>query len=141
MDQKTAEAIYPETALEALDQFKAGDIVTVVELGGIGPGYEQAIWNGIFAVIEDRKDAEGVKHWVDGKKWAKPEGEKYLTKADADLMRIIKDDEYGLSGAQAGAIKTTAYQLLTYGWRAMLLKAPADRRIGITKNPPHYKKD
>ena len=39
-----------------------------------------------------------------------------------------------LSGAQAGAIKSTAYQFIAYGYQYMIDKAPKDRIIFISKN-------
>lgn len=42
-----------ETAAEALAAWDEGKIVTTVELGGLGPGYEQAIQVCAFEMIRD----------------------------------------------------------------------------------------
>ncbi len=46
------------TAQEALAKWDAGEILTSVEMGGIGPGYEQAIQIAIFEFI--RRGEEGL---------------------------------------------------------------------------------
>lgn len=129
--------LYPETAMEAFELFKKGEAIHVIEIGGMGPGYEQALWNGIFSMIEEFKDADGVKHWVKNGTWVKAPGEEYRTEADVDCLRVLKGN--GLSGAQADAIKSTVYQVLTFGWRYMMKKAPSDRMMMVSRNPPQFK--
>ena len=137
MSDKRSELLYPETAKEALDKFEKGEVITVVELGGLGPGYEQVIWIGIFRLIKKCHN-EDVSKWVDrqSKKFKKVKGEKYLDVVDDKLIESCED--LCLSGAQAGVIKHTAFQLLMYGWRSMLMKAPKDRLIQINKDILKY---
>ena len=113
-----------KTAKEALDIFLAGQPIHVVELGGLGPGYEQAIWDGIFKLIQEFheepesfwiKEVDGKKEWTDG--------------LDDKFYPILEGE--GLSGAQYGAIKSTAFQVMHYGWEYMMDQAPEDRLIMV----------
>jgi len=121
-------SLYPKTAKQALDKFEKGECLIAVELGGIGPGYEQAIWNGIFKMIR-AYHTEDIDNWI--------EGNRFSREVDEKLSIVCKGD--GLSGAQAQAIKMTAYQVMKYGWRHMIEKAPEDRRITISRDFPEYK--
>lgn len=121
---------YPETAKDALDVFEHGELIHVVELGGLGPGYELCIWAGIFRMIK-KYHKEDVSSWVEGNAWKKSKTP-YHDVVDDKLMAVSKDLE--LSGAQAGQIKNTTYQLLKYGWRKMMEGAPRERIIMLSKS-------
>ena len=85
----------PKTALEALAKWDAGEIVHTVEIGGMGPGYEQCIHISVFEIIRDHaadsplekfdvEDEETRRRW---RRWG-----------DDTLKRI--NVELGLSDAQ-----------------------------------------
>lgn len=103
-----------QTAAEALAAWDNGDIVTTVELGGLGPGYEQAIQVCAFEMIRDvlaakveaRDDNQGAFEAV----------------TDATVRRIDKQC-CGFSGAQVGAAKWLAFRTLRDGWNSVIEKA------------------
>ena len=120
------QSMIPETAADALAQWDRGESVWTVEMGGIGPGYEQAIQVGVFEMLRSLvgKDLPTDRAALD----------EFL---DVALDRIDKNASIGgLSGAQAGAIKWLAYKTLTQGWRFIVEKHPQDRRILVSKNWP-----
>lgn len=126
------EILYPETAKEALDKFEKGEVITVVELGRLGPRYEQAIWFSIFELIK-KCHKEDVSKWVDEKGKIK--------KSEVNNNENIIDDKLRnvcgglvIFDAQAEIIKKTTFQLLMYGWRNMMLKAPKDNMIQISND-------
>jgi hypothetical protein len=131
-EQKRIEFMYPETAKDALDRFEKGENLSVVELSGIGPGHEQSIWIGIFRMIK-AYHTEDMDTWIKGEPSTKYPGR---TTTDEKLLDVASD--LNLSGAQAEAVKQTAWQLMKYGWRTQMLKAPKDRLIQICKNMPKY---
>lgn len=116
----------PEKAADALKEWDAGTSVWSVEMGGIGPGYEQCIQVGAFELIRFMLSKE------------MPTDAHALTELlDEELSRIDKADTLGgLSGAQAGAIKWLAYKTVTDGWRVVVERHPQDRRILVSKNWP-----
>lgn len=105
-------SLYHETAAEALKAWDSGDSVFTLEMGGLGPGYEQCIHVACFEVIRDMAndpvpaDEEGLKAWS--------------AKADVALHRADKFPDMGMSGAQAGAAKSLAYNFIKEGPRAFL---------------------
>ena len=136
MEKEVKKSRYPETAKDALDQFEEGNIVAVIVLGGLGPGYEQTIWNCIFKMIRAYHKESPDDWFTEDEELKKVEGKDYLDVLDEKLSAVSKGD--GLSGAQAGAIKSTFYQMMKFGWRHMMEKAPKDRIIQISKHFPKY---
>jgi hypothetical protein len=103
-----------QTAAEALAAWDAGEIVTTVELGGLGPGYEQAIQVLSFEIIRDALAANYM---------ATDENIKQLDMlADATVHRIDSMCG-GFSGAQVGAAKWLAYRTLRDGWGHVIAQA------------------
>ncbi len=120
--------LYPDTAKDALDKWDKGENVFTIEMGGLGPSYEQAIHIGVFEVIRELHN----KKLPD----SKTQGD-LLQKTFDNVMfnnDIIKS--LHLSGTQAGAITQVAYKAMTLGWRDMLSTVPNDRRIQVTKSFP-----
>jgi len=95
------------TAQEALTKWDAGEVLWTIEMGGIGPSYEQAIHLAVFEIIRAGGDAD-----------------------KAALQGL------GLSGAQAGAAKSIASRAIEKGWDGMLATVPADRKIMVEKRWP-----
>lgn len=115
----------PETAADALKLWDEGRPVHTVEMGGIGPGYEQVIQIGAFEIIRALK----------GKKLPE-EGEALNALFDDEMHRINREFKLGMSGAQAGASKNLAYFALKNGWRNTLNEVEDDRRILVSKHWP-----
>ena len=91
-----------KTAKEMVKAFDDGEAVTTVEMGGLGPGYEQAIQ--LFAIELMRKfaDVEPDKLW----------------KSISDGALGVASNEckgLGLSGAQGGAAINLVYHFIKDG--------------------------
>jgi hypothetical protein len=113
----------PITALDALEQWDKGEIVFTVEMGGLAPGYEQAIQILVFELIRDL-GSKPLPDPKDRESWG-----------DETVHRI---DEAcgGFSGAQVGAAKTLAFRAIRDGWAKMLESAPYNRRIMVSRSFP-----
>lgn len=115
---------------QAVAAWKAGDIVWSAELGGLGPGYEQAIQ----VLLWEFMAAWGNRNLPE------PEGENYppeFVKAFDEVVHELSPTCGGFSGAQAGAAKGTAWNFLKYGYRHMMEKLPKDRHIMVSRRFPH----
>lgn len=115
--------LYPKTAKEALDKWDSGVSIFTIEMGGMGPGYEQAIHIAVFEVIRKLHDKKLPNEETHQK----------------ELQKVFDDaipKGLGLSGAQAGAIKQVASKALILGWRKMMDTVPQDRKIQVEKNFP-----
>ena|SRR3990172_6816604 len=117
--------IIPKTATEALRRWREGKSVFTVELGGLGPGYEQCIHIGVFEIVRSMngRKPSSVKAF-------ERVADKAITLADKKLGR------WGFSGAQAGAAKQFAYNVLMNGWKAELDRYPKNRRIQVERGFP-----
>jgi len=97
----------------------AGKTIWAPEMGGLGPGYEQAIQVGIVELCRKMGDKPvTVLEFNDEKQ---EPVDKYSPEFNAALHAVSKEFELGLSGAQAGAIKQVAHRYLTDGPRKALL--------------------
>lgn len=120
---------HPQTAADALKQWDDGRGVFTIEMGGIGPSYEQCIQILVFEIIRDNlktqfpdeKDKDASKEF-----WEKF-GEESITRTDGKT---------GYSGAQVGVAKQVAYRALRDGWEGMLKSVPQDRLIQVSKHFP-----
>lgn len=113
-------------AKERLRLWDAGEIVWSVEMGGLGPGYEQAIQVLAIEIIRDN---------VDG---SEPIDTQYSNWGDSTVSRVdykLPNGKYacgGFSGAQVGAAKAIAYRLLKDGETKALDSVPSDRKIQVS---------
>jgi hypothetical protein len=121
---------HAETNAEIIEKWNGGGICWSVELGGLGPGYEQCIQMLLFEILTK---------WGD-KPMPKDDGENYPKEYEdlANETASTMDKELGFSGARVGAAKATAYQFIKYGYAAQMAKAPKDRLIQVSKNFPGY---
>lgn len=119
----------PETAEEALRRWDAGQNLWSIEMGGLGPGYEQAIHIAAFELLRmalplprpsDPSDADGWRALG-----------KHIDEMPQPALKGM-----GLSGAQYGAALNIVMVTLRFGWRAGIEKAPEDRRIQVDKRWP-----
>lgn len=122
--------IYPETGADWLKAWDAGEPVWSVEMGGIGPGYEQAIQVTAAELLRfmtsEALDASG---WSDPDKWA-TDRERLEKSAFANPLI----DSLGLSGAQYGAAVNLAAIFHKRGPRdALSDDAVKDRKILVSK--------
>jgi hypothetical protein len=115
-------ALWDITNEEVIDKWKKGESLFTVELGGLGPSYEQALQNflfDLFAYLVDNKIP--IKKLTTGKKYSK---------IYYDICSKVTDGR-DLSGAMFDVAKGTAYQFYRYGYKEMMNKAPNDRTIQI----------
>lgn len=119
--------VMPESARDALARWDKGWNVFTIEMGGLGPGYEQCIHIAVFELIRDH---------VDDGKFPTERDEKW---GDMTLDRV--NDQLGLSGAQAGAAKHLAYRYLQNGWKKTVEEVDSDRRIQVNKEFPHLEEN
>ena len=121
---------HPVTAKDALERWDKGENVFSIEMGGIGPAYEQAIQILVFEIIRDNLETQFPDP-------ATPvANEWYRTFADATVSRI--DEKMGgYSGAMVGAARQVAYRALRDGWGEMVKSIPEGRLIQVSKKFPN----
>jgi hypothetical protein len=112
--------VIPETPEEALKNYDAGEPVFTVEMGGIGPGYEQIIY---IATFEMMRQLIGKELPKDGSAL-----NKFL---DNILDRINEGMGLQMSGAQAGASKNLAYHFVNDGYKKTMESVSKDRHIQV----------
>lgn len=120
--------LHPESVTDALERWDRGESIFTIEMGGMGPGYEQALQ---IAMVELLRDLNGKELPKD-----KDELRKLL---DDTLLPICKIFNLGLTGAQAGAVQNLAYQFLRRKWKEVVESVENDRRIQISNNWPGKK--
>lgn len=118
---------HPETAADALALWDKGKTVFTIEMGGLGPGYEQCIQLLAFEMIRDNKDKP------------LPEPDKADNWGNETVYRC-NDQVGGFSGAQVGCARTIAYRAIRDGWAKMLESAPHDRHIQVSRFWPQAPK-
>ena len=114
----------PQNVVEVIQQWDRGGTVWTIEMGGIGPGYEQAIQLLFIELLRDHQSKP------------LPTDDLFSTWGDETVSRIDKDCG-GFSGAQVGAAKQIAYRMLRDGPVKFHSSIPEDRRIQISKFFPH----
>lgn len=125
--------LYGADAADWLARWDAGKGIWSIEMGGLGPGYEQCIQ--ITA-------AEVLRYLIDNKVdcASQYEGDawKALSSAiDKSLWANPKINDLGLSGAQAGAAKSLGTMLYKLGPRGMMNdERVKDRHIQVQRTFP-----
>lgn len=125
---------YAETAADYLAAWDRGEPVWTLEMGGIGPGYEQAIQVLVAELIRDNINKPLPLAEGDAISWR--------TWGDETVWRVNESCR-GFSGAQVGAAKTLAVRYLIDGPRAFFdrVKEEAPERhrdlILVSKEWPH----
>mgnify|MGYP001560873457 FL=1 len=97
------------TAEQMLAAWDRGGLVASIEMGGMGPGYEQALQVCAMELLHTAIAGQGFD--------------------EADLNRLDKEKVLGLSGAQAGAARWLAKWWLDHGDG----QRPEGREIFISK--------
>jgi len=123
VQEKIDSGLYPKDIEDAVARWDRGETVWSVEMGGLGPGYEQAIQVGMIELLRRLIGVElpGIdENWHD-----------FL---DGHLTEVLKEFDLGLSGAQAGAIMNLAAKFASRGWLAT--EEVQDRMILISKHWP-----
>lgn len=125
------------TASEMIAAWDRGETIWSLEMGGLGPGYEQAIQT---AAVEMMR--EGIGHDLEGPRegWYEGPWDEICSHA------LKKHDEAlgGLSGAQYSAAKWLAWRWVHMGGAGKLLEdakanGEGDRAIQVSKQWPRAK--
>lgn len=120
-----------QTAAEQIANWDAGETIWSIEMGGLGPGYEQALQVMAVEITRDNLNATLPPDTATEKerqKWWKEFGESTLERVNKTLG--------GLSDAQFGAARQLAWLWLTVGPAKTLEKIKNDRRIRISNHWP-----
>lgn len=121
--------LIPSTAKEALRRWDADESVFTVEVGGLGPGYEQCIHIVVFELIRAFLD--------DPSRMIQPDGKHFNDDAIGAVIRTIEETKHlGLSGIQINAAQSLAYRYLTEGYAASVNTASKGRHIQVSKHFP-----
>jgi hypothetical protein len=128
--------LVPNTAEEALRAWDAGEPVQSVEMGGMGFGYEMAIQTVAFELIRILLiDPELIKELEETPK-GQAYSEDFGKRLDEVALAADAKDENGhhklggLSGAQVGAAKNIAVNLVRHGYENARRRVP-DRMIFV----------
>ena len=103
-------ALYAETVHEQIRRWDAGDSIWTIEVGGLGPSYEQAIQIAAIEIARACKDLVGLKK---------------KDEESTNRFRLAYQDRLkgmGLSGAQVGAAEWLAFQWCANGGPRMLIQ-------------------
>lgn len=128
---------------ELLVAWDNGESVFTVEMGGLGPGYEQAIHIVAFETLRymlgNSPDWQQVEaDQAEDKQWPDRYWDRYRDELDKVLFADGSPCKgLGLSGAQVSAATNIACMYLRQGYQDGLASAPEDRRIQVSKNFPH----
>ena len=124
---------YGKDSAEWLARWDSGKTVWTIEMGGLGPGYEQCIHITCAEILReclDKKyDAEKV---VSGDKDYAKFVDKHIDVFSNDVIKKL-----GLSGAQWGAAKSLAWMIYSRGPIAVMEDPRVkDRHVQVSKNFP-----
>ena len=123
----------PSTPAEWVAQFDTGYSVWSIEMGGIGPGYEQAIQETAVAIVRACLDASFDDDDFSEDKW-----EETRSKITISTNKAIEG--MGLSGAQFGAAMSLALAIYKRGTKALDDDEVKERRIQFSRDFPRGKK-
>lgn len=122
-----------ESAAEQLRRWDSGDAIWSIEMGGIGPGYEQAIQVLAIEIVRDNL----------GKGLPNPEDREWGMDTVRRLDAKGADGKHfcgGFSGAQVGAARNLAFRWLERGPAALHEEVEQDRRIQVSNFWPRAPK-
>lgn len=118
---------YPISAQDAVERWDKGETIWTIEMGGLGPGYEQAIQMLMIEILRDHPDPKEI-----------PENKEELQKwfdnvFGQNTIHRTNETAGGYSGAQVSAAKWLAYKFLFEGWKAVMKNENAkDRKIMVS---------
>lgn len=115
------ETATPKDIVAAWD---TGESIWSIEMGGIGPGYEQAIQLLMVELLRDNADTP----------LPDPKSKQADIWGDPTVHRL--NLTCGFSGAQVGAARQIAYRILRDGYAAMVNSIPDGRKILVSNHWP-----
>lgn len=117
--------LYANSIEELIGRWDEGRTIFTIEMGGLGPSYEQCIHICCFELLRERD------------KWLESKDDELENNMNQTIWGNAECKKLGLSGAQAGAAKQIAYRFATYGYRESLKTIPEDRKIQVSKKFPN----
>lgn len=133
MNDAEAKEFYGADAAEWLRRWDENRNVWSIEMGGVGPGYEQAIQITMAEILRHMVEAKyDVDLWQDKNVWAKDRD-----LIDDVVMRIPVIRGLGLSGAQWGAALNLAGHFYRNGPAGVMTDDRVkDRHIQVQRDFP-----
>lgn len=125
--------LYGADATEWLKRWDEGRSVWTIEMGGLGPGYEQCIHITCAEILRVMLDSK-----LDHSKWGdKDEWRSQRDLIDKIVMEVPAVKALGLSGAQWGAALNLAAMLYKRGPREVMAdERVKDRHIQVSRSFP-----
>ena len=124
-----ADQLYGKDAADLLSRWDNGDTVWTLSMGGLGPGYEQAIQIMMFEMLRALLNLEPDEDQFTPEKW--PALRDRIEGAIAETIEKI-----GPSGAQFGAALNLATGLYHRGPQAIRSEVSSDRHIQVSRAFP-----
>ena len=123
--------LYGADSAYLLARWDAGTSVHTIEMGGLGPGYEQALQVAMFEILREMLDREPDHSlWDDKDVWK-------AFREDLSKAVMPRVNHLGLSGAQWGAAVSLASAFYMRGPRDVMKdKAGAERGIMVCRKFP-----
>ena len=120
---------------QTVERWDNGETIWTVEMGGLGPGYEQAIQ--ILMVEILRWFIDRPTDW-DNEEWRKEANDRI----DKEVVHVVNAwPGCGFSGAQVGAAKSLACAVVRKGWEQVFKEVAdareSDDKILVSKGWPH----
>lgn len=114
---------YREEAKQLLEEWDNFDLINTISVGGIGPGYEQAIHVACFEVLREIISRRIMEKEIN---------------LEGDTLKPAWDrcEPLGLSGAQAGCATALARDIYYKGMDNIKADLPLERKIIISKRFP-----
>ncbi len=123
-----------EQAQKLIESWDNGDLINTIEMGGLGPSYEQAIQ---VAAIEFTR--AGLSFETTGEANKRADFERWKVLCDETIQKI-DTDLGGLTGAQFGAAAQLAWLWVTKGPEYVLESVKEERRICAQNFWPQVKR-
>lgn len=125
-----SQELYGKDAADVLARWDAGRSVWSVEMGGLGPGYEQALQITAFEILRHLLAAKyDAATWTASEVWKAD-----MEKIEKAVFPVV--DGLGLSGAQWGGALQIAARLYRDGPITFIKSVPEDRKIQVAKDWP-----
>ena len=122
--------MYGADARDWLARWDRGDTVWSIEMGGLGPSYEQCIHITCAEIVRWFVDQNADASLWDDKEAAKP----IFDRMEKDLFGAEAVKKLGLSGAQWGAARNLAAMIYRQGPRAVMVdQRVKDRHIQVCR--------
>lgn len=130
-EDHSADELYGTTATDIIERWDAGRSIWSIVMGGLGPGYEQAIQIAAVEMLREWIAMEPDRVAMRGDRWKDIRDD-----CEARLKGNPVMDRLGLSGAQWGAAMQLSTAWYLDGPRKTLLRVKDDRRIQVSKPFP-----